>query len=207
MDEIKFDFSLPWGKFKEVYAWLWLNYSALHSRWYYANNREKERLRRKKYREKNRQELNNKAKQIRRNNLDKIRLRDREYYKKNKAKRLEDKKRYYNLNREKVIKQSVSHSREKWYWAVHAKTDREIKKRWIRPKKCTICGDWGKIYAHHPDYSEWNKVIFVCGSCHSQIHNWIKKCPEPIDILSFKVKENAINKHRVAKWEQIWDLW
>lgn len=39
-----------------------------------------------------------------------------------------------------------------------------------RPDKCELCGAYGKIHGHHPDYSEPLRVFWVCPACHRSIH-------------------------------------
>jgi len=39
-----------------------------------------------------------------------------------------------------------------------------------RPTVCSVCNKKGKIYGHHEDYSKRLDVIWVCGSCHKNIH-------------------------------------
>lgn len=40
----------------------------------------------------------------------------------------------------------------------------------VRPKLCSICGNGGRINAHHTDYNFPFKVFWVCSSCHKKIH-------------------------------------
>lgn len=107
-----------------------------------------------------------------------------------------DLKRYYNENwkRKKWMKQwtkeyakrdyvkekkkELDRKREKemWYWKIHTKTNRWIKKLWIRPLICPICKNEKRTVAHHPDYSKRNEIVFCCDECHKWIHSWkIKK--------------------------------
>lgn len=113
-------------------------------------------------------------------NPEKERVRRKLYYSKNK-KKIREKRRW---NREKenakrrermseISAKIHAHSKEMWYWFIHAKVSRLIKKLWIRPKECPIC--WyisDKIIAHHPDYNKPYEVVFCCNSCHKLIHLW-----------------------------------
>ena len=55
--------------------------------------------------------------------------------------------------------------------AANRKLRRAIKEgKIIRPEQCSICGKYGKIYAHHYDYNKPLDVVFVCQSCHKRIH-------------------------------------
>lgn len=89
--------------------------------------------------------------------------------------RKRDYDRYHNnADRNSYIKKTTAERRKrKWYWPVHLKTDRLIKKLWVRPEKCPICWKRTRIVAHHPNYLEWNKIVFCCTICHSKIHRWI----------------------------------
>jgi len=88
-----------------------------------------------------------------------------------------DKDRYYNnpKRREYVYQSSKErterHEKEGGWWnKYHLRTNRIIKKLWIRPKECPICWYKWRIVAHHPDYKEWNKIVFCCQPCHDKIH-------------------------------------
>jgi hypothetical protein len=80
------------------------------------------------------------------------------------------------------LKKMYERRRKKWYAYIHEKTGDFIKKHNLRPSVCSICGSEWQIEAHHPNYSFWNEIVFVCKSCHSNIHLWYIECPEPIDI-------------------------
>ena len=41
----------------------------------------------------------------------------------------------------------------------------------LRPCLCSVCGTNNKeIHAHHPNYSEPRRVVWLCESCHGEIH-------------------------------------
>lgn len=40
----------------------------------------------------------------------------------------------------------------------------------IRPDRCQLCGSTGRLAGHHEDYSRPLTVLWVCYSCHRQIH-------------------------------------
>lgn len=44
-----------------------------------------------------------------------------------------------------------------------------------RPETCSLCGKTCKPQAHHFDYSKPLEVVWVCVSCHAEIHNRIRK--------------------------------
>ncbi len=39
-----------------------------------------------------------------------------------------------------------------------------------KPEVCTICDKSQKLFAHHPNYSQELKVIWLCGKCHRELH-------------------------------------
>lgn len=42
--------------------------------------------------------------------------------------------------------------------------------RLVRPDHCSKCGNKGKVFGHHPDYSKPLDVIWLCQPCHKQVH-------------------------------------
>lgn len=89
--------------------------------------------------------------------------------------RKRDADRYYNNEKRRnyIFASSKERRKEKWYWKIHLKTSRKIKKLWIRPDKCPLCGRTdSRIEAHHFNYNYWYKVIFACSICHSKLDQW-----------------------------------
>ena len=41
--------------------------------------------------------------------------------------------------------------------------------------KCELCGEKTELYAHHTDYSQPLKVIFLCDKCHKIEHKKINE--------------------------------
>ena len=41
----------------------------------------------------------------------------------------------------------------------------------IRPTECMSCGNTGFVEAHHPNYSQPLNIVWLCLSCHRDIHN------------------------------------
>ncbi len=40
----------------------------------------------------------------------------------------------------------------------------------LKPENCSNCGWVGKLNAHHPDYNEPLRVVWLCPSCHKRLH-------------------------------------
>ena len=101
--------------------------------------------------------------------------------------RKRDRDRYYNnlKRREYVFKTALERRKEKWYWHIHTKTEKMIKKLWMRPNYCPICWKENRIIAHHPDYSKWYEIVFCCQPCHAKIHKWELEVFNIIDLLKF----------------------
>lgn len=100
------------------------------------------------------------------------------YYKNNKQK-------YVNKNRERRHKMKET----RWFniKKFHEKAQKYILKNNLRPEECSICKNKWIIEFHHPSYENKNKRkewIFVCKSCHRNIHLWIIECPVPIDLTT-----------------------
>ena len=52
--------------------------------------------------------------------------------------------------------------------------------RWVRPDTCQVCGQRGRIEAHHAwgyDGVAKEMVQWLCKSCHVKAHQAIKACP------------------------------
>lgn len=101
--------------------------------------------------------------------------------------RKRDMDRYYNNpeRRAYIFETSTERRKRKWYWALHLKTGRYIKKAWLRPDKCPICGYEWRIIAHHPSYEKRNEIAFCCQPCHDKIHQGEIEDYEVINILDF----------------------
>lgn len=157
-----------------------------YARRWRAEHKEEEKEKRLEYYRTHRQRIaeNNK---IRRNkNRDKI----REYRKNRWDKDKETRKVWYEKNKDTVLLKNKERERKKGYLDAHFKTQNVIRRKWIRPKCCSLCWCGWLIISHHPNYEEWNRVVFCCNSCHRLIHMGLLKVQE----------ENV-----VTICERIWD--
>lgn len=129
---------------------------------YYQKHKESEAARWKKYREEHREKIKLLNKIWHENHKDYSREYDRKWHGKHR----------------------IEHRKMMGYWAVHQRTQKLIKKLWIRPSNCPICWCEWKIEAHHPDYNNRNEVVFCCISCHQLIHHGVIPTPQPIVLQS-----------------------
>ena len=155
----------------------------------YENNREMVLEQQKEYYTKNKEHIQEYKRNYRIKNIDKI----KQHYAENREQRAENRKsnehykeymRKYELeHKQEILDRKKKKRDEMWYWAMHIKTPRLIKKLWIRPKVCPICWEERRIEAHHPDNNVWYEIVFCCTQCHQRIHNWWIECPKPINLL------------------------
>ena len=82
-----------------------------------------------------------------------------------------EKKRNQNPKR----KQYIQKTSEQWYLKyperkkAHAKLNNAIRDGKIKKEFCFVCGK--KAHAHHPDYSQPLKVIWLCPRHHKLLHH------------------------------------
>lgn len=106
------------------------------------------------------------------NNLEEIkrydRLRGRTLHRKLKVKEYADK------NREKIneIKRQWG-KRNRIKTRAHLAVGRAIKKGALQKRCCEVCSN-EKVEAHHPDYAEPLKVVWLCRKHHGEIHRQYK---------------------------------
>lgn len=98
----------------------------------------------RKYREEHRNEINERTNKWRKDNLEERRDYQREFMKKN-----------YQKYRAK------NNTREM--------TRNAVNRGVLTKKPCEVCGE-KIVEAHHPDYSEPLKVVWLCKRCHARLH-------------------------------------
>ena len=170
----------------------------------YNSNKEKILLNRREYYNKNREQKIEYQKRYYYNNMENIKLQHRVYREKNKTVLIDKRKENYAINKEAIKEKnanySIKKSEELWFnWRkFHDKTSGYINRHKLSPNKCPICGNDGRIVAHHPSYESfesWKNVVFVCDSCHQDIHIWNIDCPPPINLVELKIKWQDKNKN------------
>lgn len=145
----------------------------------------------------------------RRKNIEKIRAYDRN--RPNKAERNQKNKEYKARMRLEDPKKfdKIFHGARKNFRANHKdKSDAEGKLndairygKIKRPDTCSLCGVKCTPQAHHYDYSKPLNVVWVCVSCHANIHNRLRAIKRenkalvkiPIYDLASKVLDNKAN--------------
>lgn len=163
----------------------------------YNINKEQVLIERKEYYNKNKDIKKEYQRVYYYNNAEDIKKQHRVYRKMNKGILNKKSKEKYILNRENIkeknLNYSIKKSEELWFWwrKFHDKTNSYIRRYKLSPKKCSVCNSESRIIAHHPSYEvfeDWKNVVFVCDSCHQDIHRWNIKCPTPIDLIKLKTK-------------------
>ena len=140
----------------------------------------------RKYYLKNKDRLKKASREYRKNNKEKCKQRDKQYYINNKDKISRVRmKTYYqttkNIKRTIYLK-DITKPLHLWV-STHGKTIKENarillqravrKERIIKPNKCSGCTrklPKKLIHAHHSDYKKWWDVIWLCQTCHSELH-------------------------------------
>ena len=140
--------------------------------------------RRKRY-ENNKDKYKKYTKKWIENNKEKFLSKCREYRLKNKIKYDNYMKEYRDKYRKELREKRIERDNNKWYVAIHNKTNKLIRKLWIKPNTCPICWERKTIYSHHPNYGIRNEVVFCCQSCHWKIHSWAIERPTTINLLDY----------------------
>ena len=114
------------------------------------------------------------------------------WYENNKETYKQDCKLYHEKNKDRVNeKKRVMEEKflqEFWFnsWKFHYHARYYVKIHKLKPNSCPLCWRDGPVEIHHPSYEtfeKWSSVVFCCHYCHSAIHTWHLKCPEPIELL------------------------
>lgn len=147
---------------------------------YYQRIKEAKKEYQRNYYYQNDKHIREQHKDYRAKDIGKIKQQREQHYKKNRDKILEDRENYVDKRDEEL-----------WFsrGTFHAKARRQIEHYNLKPLECMICWNSGRIVAHHPSYEsfdKWKDVVFVCDSCHQNIHHWFLECPEPIDLIQYR---------------------
>jgi hypothetical protein len=98
---------------------------------------------------------------------DKVRRKCREYYILH-AEYLKEKSRKNKKTSEQTQKWRANHPEK---YKAHYAVSNALKRGLISKKEsCEICNLKTKLHAHHKDYTEPLKVLWVCKDCHAKIH-------------------------------------
>lgn len=175
----------------------------------YNINKEQILTERKEYYNKNKDAKKEYQRAYYYNNTEDIKNQHRVYRKANKDVLDKKRKEKYALNKEAIKEKNLKYSNKKseelWFWwrKFHDKANGYINRHKLCPKECSVCHSNSRIVAHHPSYKtfeDWKSVVFVCDSCHQDIHKWNIKCPEPVDLVKLKIKcQNKKNKKQSMK--------
>jgi hypothetical protein len=118
------------------------------------------------------------------NHIEHIKLQYKQYYENNRTSLLEQGRRRRQLNfqhyqelrykrQEKILeydtKYKGTHKKECF---AHHQLETYVKNGTIkRPSWCQLCGKECKPHGHHTDYDKPLEVIWLCHSCHRDLHN------------------------------------
>ena len=177
--------------FDKNHTWfMWLQWSckictrkAQHE--YCIRNKNKLKENRKRFYERHKEYVSKTNKEWRENNKEHFLQKCRDYRENNKEFYKEYMESYRGEHKDELREKRVKRDLEKGYIEIHNITANKIRKLWIRPLICPICGKRKRIYTHHPNYERWYEVVFCCQSCHLKIHSWAIECPTPINLLDY----------------------
>ena len=120
----------------------------------------------------------NKSKKDGHNNM--CRICQKEYYLLNREQRKEKMKQYVQRNKEKIReyknqyrKQSYHRNPEK-HKARHKLNNAVRRGKIHKPLYCSSCDSDKHLEAHHTDYSKPLEVLWLCRTCHVELHNRIR---------------------------------
>lgn len=178
--------------------------------WYHSCCKSCKNIVNKKYIDNNNLIIKQKAKKYREEHKEHIKEKNKNWYWNNRDKALENNRQYkidhpdyskkmYYKHRDKYIQNSKDRQKKMWYTKLHSVTYSFIKKHNLYPDECCLCWSNKSIEAHHPDYSKWYEVIFICHKCHQNIHAWNINCPKPINLLDLVPPFNSNNNSE--EWE------
>lgn len=82
---------------------------------------------------------------------------------------------YYQKNKERLIERSKKYHRENsMKTRAHGLVNNALLAGWLkRPKYCSTCNNKSNtpIEAHHPDYLDPFRIVWLCSDCHKASHN------------------------------------
>ena len=76
-------------------------------------------------------------------------------------------------NNPEFVKRAKDYQRE-YRTPEISRAHNEVYRKLTKPPKCELCGVKCKPEAHHPDYTEPLRVIWLCSPCHKQLHKRLR---------------------------------
>lgn len=139
---------------------------------YYSRPEVKARI--KKWRENNRDKINDSKRRYHENHKEEDNLRMKEYRKTHREAVKQIGALYREKNKERIRpmhKEYERKYRQRWPLKVkaHEEVAKAIRSGSLAKKPCEICGD-AKSEAHHDNYNEPLKVRWLCKTCHTEWH-------------------------------------
>ena len=89
--------------------------------------------------------------------------------------------RHKELARERDTKYKATHRALYRDRAIcRSRTSNALQRSRLTPQPCIACGTDKDINAHHPDYSDWTKITWLCGFHHRDYHAGRLKIDPPL---------------------------
>lgn len=92
--------------------------------------------------------------------------------------------------------------REDIYGRAHYLVNQAVKTgRLIPAERCEHCGEaYGRMQAHHDDYSKPLDVRWLCVICHKRTHDGTLELA--LDAVALLLEHNRLNAARQARWRE-----
>lgn len=139
-------------------------------RQYYKKNKAKIQKYQKEYRKKNKAKIQKYKKEYRKKNKAKIIISSCKYYDANAEKLILKSKNNYKDNKDKIKKQMLeyihNHPEKN---KIRTRTHRAVKNGLLLKKPCQKCG-YLKVEAHHINYKDHLKIVWLCTKHHKLLH-------------------------------------
>lgn len=98
----------------------------------------------------------------------------RKYYRKNREKRNKQKKAWAEKHKDelRVYRREYYRNYYRYKLNAHQKVYRAVMSgQLVRPESCSSCGRNSNLHGHHKDYKKPLHVIWLCVSCHKEVHH------------------------------------
>ena len=138
----------------------------------------------KQYYQRNKETMNQYQKQYFQRNKEAIKEYQKEYVQRNKEEIKAYRKQYVQRNKEEIKQYYKEYNKDYYRRNPEKQKARGILNSAVRrgkvhkPLYCSSCEGDKHLEAHHTDYSKPLEVLWLCKSCHVELHKRINKQPE-----------------------------